>query len=44
MPSLVLSSSDNVNTMSDVDEGLDTSLEIKVSKNVTLIRVFITNK
>lgn len=44
MPSLVLTSSENVNTMEDVDEGLNNTLEIKVSTNLSLIRVFITSK
>ncbi|GAA6079306.1 nucleolar RNA helicase 2 isoform X2, partial [Tachysurus ichikawai] len=33
MPSLVLTSSDNVNTMNDVNEGLDSNMEIKKKKD-----------
>lgn len=44
MPSLVLTSSDNSNIMDDVDEGLNTSVEIKVSSDRSSIRVLTTNK
>lgn len=44
MPSLVLTSSENVNTMNDVNEEVDNNMETKVSWNFCLINVFITSK
>lgn len=44
MPSLALTSNENVISMNDMDEGLDNNVETKVSTNRSLIHVIITNK